>query len=40
MIPFDVYRQPALAEFQNPSNHGPARIEYGPLESLPVNFEY
>jgi hypothetical protein len=40
VIPFDVYRQPSLTELQNPSNHGPTRIEYGPLESVPVNFEY
>jgi hypothetical protein len=40
VIPFDVYRQPAIAELQNPSNHGPTRIEYGPQESMPVNFEY
>jgi hypothetical protein len=39
-IPFEVYRQPALAAFQNPSNRGPARVEYGPRESVPVNFEY
>ena len=40
VIPFDVYRQPAIAEFQNPSNYRPTRIEYGPRESVPVNFEY
>ena len=41
-IPFEVYRQPALAAFQSPSpsNRGPARVEYGPRESVPVNFEY
>jgi hypothetical protein len=39
-IPFEVYREPALAEFQGPSNRGPARVEYGPRESVPVNFEY
>jgi hypothetical protein len=40
VIPFEVYRQPSLAEMQIPSNHGPTRIEYGPLEAVPVNFEY
>jgi hypothetical protein len=39
-MPIEVYRQPALAAFQNPSNRGPARVEYGPRESVPVNFEY
>ena len=39
-IPFEVYRQPALAAFQGPSNRGPARVEYGPRESVPVNYEY
>jgi hypothetical protein len=39
-IPIEVYRQPALAVFQNPSNRGPSRVEYGPRESVPVNFEY
>ena len=39
-IPFEAYRQPALAAFQGSSNRGPARVEYGPRESVPVNFEY
>jgi hypothetical protein len=39
-IPFEVYHQPALATFHNPSNRGPARVEYGPRESVPVNYEY
>ena len=39
-IPFEVYRQPALAAFQSPSNRGSARVGYGPRESVPVNFEY
>lgn len=39
-IPFEVYRQPALATFQSASNQGPARVEYGPRESVPVNYEY
>lgn len=39
-LPFEVYRQPAFAAFQSPSNRGPARVEYGPRESVPVNFEY
>jgi len=39
-LPFEVYRQPALAAFQSPSNRGPARVEYGPRESMPVNYEY
>ena len=39
-IPFEVYRQPSFATLQNPSNRGPARVEYGPRESVPVNFEY
>ena len=38
--PLEIYRQPALAVFQNSSNRGPARVEYGPRESIPVNFEY
>jgi len=40
VIPFDGYRQPALAELQSPSNRRPAFIEYGPRESMPANFEY
>ena len=39
-MPLEVYRQPAYAAFQGPSNRGPARVEYGPRESVPVNFEY
>ncbi|MFH0952952.1 MAG: hypothetical protein V1873_01340, partial [Verrucomicrobiota bacterium] len=39
-IPFEVYRQPALAAFQSHSNRGPAHVEYGPRESVPVNYEY
>jgi hypothetical protein len=39
-LPVEVYRRPVFAEFQNPSNRGPARVEYGPRESVPVNFEY
>lgn len=39
-VPFEVYRQPVLAAFQGPSNRGPARVEYGPRESVPVSLEY
>ena len=39
-MPLEVYRQPAYAAVQGPSNRGPARVEYGPRESVPVNFEY
>ncbi len=39
-MPLEVYRRPAYAVFQEPSNRGPARVEYGPRESVPVHFEY
>ncbi len=39
-LPIEVYSRPMLAEFHTPSNRGPARVEYGPRESVPVNFEY
>ena len=39
-LPVQVYPKPVFAEFQSPSNRGPARVEYGPRESVPVNFEY
>ena len=38
-IPVQVYQRPVFAEFHNPSNRGPARVEYGPRESVPDNFQ-
>lgn len=40
LAPVPVYQQPVFANLQPPSNRGPARVEYGPRESVPANFDY